>query len=229
MIVEIGFRRCLRPLPAQRAYAGTDGRSWLALDDGGRPVEERALVRQAASIAALCEVAEETSGGGDLEELRAELRRLRVTESPPGIDEAEEAALALEQTLGLDRSTTLTEFSRRIDLLKEEFCGLVADLKAGGRSFAGYGAPAKATTLMYHFGIGPEIVEFVVDDSPWKQHLFTPGLHIPVLPAGELYRRRPDEVIVLAWNFASSIMAAHDRFRDMGGHFIVPLPVLRRV
>ena len=41
---------------------------------GGRPVADRTLVRQAASIAALCELAEETSGGGDLESLRAELR-----------------------------------------------------------------------------------------------------------------------------------------------------------
>jgi hypothetical protein len=82
------------------AYAGAEGQSWLALDEAGRPVEERALVRQAASIAALCEVAEETSGGGHLEELRAELRRLRLTENPEGIDEAEEAALALEQTVG---------------------------------------------------------------------------------------------------------------------------------
>jgi len=82
------------------AYAGSNGRSWLALDEGGRPVAERTLVRQAASIAALCELAEETSGGGDLESLRGELRRLRLTENPEGIDEAEEAALALEQALG---------------------------------------------------------------------------------------------------------------------------------
>ena len=36
----------------------------------------------------------------DLEELRAQLASLRLTENPPGIDEAEEAALALERTLG---------------------------------------------------------------------------------------------------------------------------------
>jgi len=82
------------------AFAGADGHSWLALDGDGRPVEERAAVRAAASIAALCELAEESSGGGDLEALRAELRRLAVTEAPAGIEEAEEAALALERTIG---------------------------------------------------------------------------------------------------------------------------------
>ena len=139
------------------------------------------------------------------------------------------AAVELERRLGLDQPQTIVEFSRRIDGLREEFRVLISDLKARGHSFAGFGAPAKATTLMYHFGIGPETLEFIVDDSPLKQHLFTPGLHIPVLPADELYKRKPDEVIVLAWNFAESIMDAHDGFRKMGGHFIIPVPALRRI
>ena len=57
-------------------------------------------VRDAVSIAALCELAVETAGGGDLEELRARLLALRLRENPPGIEEAEEAALELERTIG---------------------------------------------------------------------------------------------------------------------------------
>jgi len=81
------------------AFEGGDGTSWLALDDVGRPVDERKRVRDAASLAALCEVAEESAGGGDLAALRARLRELRETEAPEGIEEAEEAAAALERTL----------------------------------------------------------------------------------------------------------------------------------
>lgn len=72
---------------------------WLALDDLGAPVESRRVLHDAASLAALCEVAEETAGGGDLAELRATLADLREREAPEGIQEAEEAAVALEQTL----------------------------------------------------------------------------------------------------------------------------------
>lgn len=82
------------------AFERGESRSWLGLDEGLRPVEDRALVREAAELAALCELAEEISGGGDLEELRAVLVRLRLTESPLGIEEAEEAALALEAVVG---------------------------------------------------------------------------------------------------------------------------------
>lgn len=82
------------------AYGGADGRSWLALDGEGRPVESRSVVREAASVAALCELAAETAGGGDLDELRSRLVALRLRENPPGIDEAEEAALGLEHAIG---------------------------------------------------------------------------------------------------------------------------------
>ncbi len=102
------------PDPAARVYlcafAGADGRSWLVLDDEGRPIESRALVRQAVSIAAMCELAEETSGGGELEELRQRLREVRLTENPPGIEEAEEAALALEAAVGAPPRVATPEY-----------------------------------------------------------------------------------------------------------------------
>jgi hypothetical protein len=78
------------------------GRSWIALDDEARPLQDRVLVREAVSIAAVCELAEESAAGGDLGELRGQLATLRVTEHPEGIEEAEEAALALEQTLEIE-------------------------------------------------------------------------------------------------------------------------------
>ena len=82
------------------SYEGGERRHWLAFDGTGEPVAIRALVRNAVSIAALCELAEENAGGGDLSELRSQLVALRLTENPPGIDEAEEAALALEAAVG---------------------------------------------------------------------------------------------------------------------------------
>jgi hypothetical protein len=82
------------------AFEGERGRTWLALDAGARPLESRQLVREAVSITALCELAGETAGGGELEELRSRLVTLRVTENPEGIEAAEEAALALEAAIG---------------------------------------------------------------------------------------------------------------------------------
>src|SRR5919204_3027108 len=93
------------PHRGERVYlcAFVDGagtRSWIALEAEGEPITSRTAVRDAVSIAALCELAEETAGGGDLERLRADLVTLRLTENPPGIEEAEAAALELERVLG---------------------------------------------------------------------------------------------------------------------------------
>jgi hypothetical protein len=79
---------------------GDGERSWLALDGSGEPVADRTDVRDAVSIAAMCELAEETAGGGDLDELRAQLVAIRLTEAPEGIDEAESALDELQQVVG---------------------------------------------------------------------------------------------------------------------------------
>ena len=82
---------------------------------------------------------------------------------------------------------------------------------------------------MHHFEIGADVVEFVVDDSPLKQGLYTPGYHIPVVPASHMYDAKPDYMLILAWNFAEDIIKKHQAFLSQGGHFIIPLPQLKVV
>ena len=82
------------------AFGEDEARRWAVLDDGGAVVSARDDVRDVASIVAMCELAEDLAGGGDLEALRAQLAQVRMVEQPPGIEEAEEAALALERVIG---------------------------------------------------------------------------------------------------------------------------------
>ena len=109
------------PLPGSRYYVcafrarGDAGeRTWLVLDADGGPVTSRSVVREAASIAGLAEVAADSAGGGDLEALRQDLVALRVSENPPGIDEAEDAALALERAVGAPPRLATPAFLDRI-------------------------------------------------------------------------------------------------------------------
>jgi len=82
------------------SFGDDDEREWLVLDSDGAAVLRREDVRVAASVVAMCELAAEFAGGGDLEALRAQLAQVRIVEQPPGIEEAEEAALALEHAVG---------------------------------------------------------------------------------------------------------------------------------
>jgi len=82
------------------ALGGDESRQWLVLDDEAAPVVDLEDVRGTASIVAMCELTADLAGGGDLEELRSQLAQVRMVEQPPGIEEAEEAALALERIIG---------------------------------------------------------------------------------------------------------------------------------
>ena len=132
--------------------------------------------------------------------------------------------IAEEARLGIDRAETLIGFAAKIDKVGRELRALLRDIKDRGGIIAGFGAPAKATTLMHHFEIGPDVVDFIVDDSPLKQGLYTPGMHIPVVSSAAIAERQPDYLIVLAWNFAEPIMRGQAAFARRGGRFIIPLP-----
>ena len=88
----------------------------------------------------------------------------------------------------------------------------------------GYGAPAKATTLTYHFGISAEEIEYIVDDNILKQSMYRPGLHIPVKHPSKMYEDNPDYVLNLAWNFADSSIDHNSAYLRSGGRFNIPLP-----
>ncbi len=143
---------------------------------------------------------------------------------PYPIDGSVAEAIALEKRLGHDGTGIFQTLAKRIEELKADLHDVLEGLKTEGRTIAGFGAPAKATTLMYQFELDLKTIDFIVDDSPLKQGLFSPGLHVPILPPQEVYVRNPDYLLILAWNFAEPIMANHAVFHERGGRFIIPVP-----
>src|SRR5262245_16521413 len=132
--------------------------------------------------------------------------------------------LAKEVSEGLLSFDYYRDFGDRVARLKQQLLALLRRLQGEGSRIAAYGASAKGSTLMNAFGIDRRLIEFVVDRSTLKQGRFTPGNHLPILPAEALLERRPDYVLLLAWNFADEILAQQGEFRRRGGNFIVPVP-----
>ena len=145
---------------------------------------------------------------------------------PHTVDASVQELIARERAVGLDKAEIFRAFNQNIDRVKQGLAKLIKELKMQNRTIAGYGAPTKATTLLTHFDLG-NALDFIVDDNPLKQNLYSPGHHIPVYPASELYVRPPDYLLILAWNFAADIMNRHKQFRDRGGRFIIPMPEAR--
>ena len=130
----------------------------------------------------------------------------------------------LEKKKKLFNIDTYRRFARKIEENKIKLSKLLRKLKKEKKSIAGYGAPAKSTTLLHHFNLGTETLDFIADDSPFKQGLFTPGKHIPVISPKEIYTKNPDYLLILAWNFADSVMKMHEKYKKAGGKFIIPVP-----
>ncbi len=129
-----------------------------------------------------------------------------------------------------ERSAGLTEFARyerfaaKVERSRRALLDLLESLKEQGKQVAGYGAPAKGNTLLNYCGIDTSLVPYTVDKNPMKVGLYTPGMHIPVLPVSTLLERQPDYVLILAWNFADEIIRQQRAYRESGGRFIIPVP-----
>ena len=119
---------------------------------------------------------------------------------------------------------TLNSFYNRIQQEKNKITSYLKSLKQEGKKIVAYGAPAKLTTLFYEFDINSELVDFVIDDSPLKQGLYTPGSHIPVLAADSVDFNDIDVIFVAAWNFAPSIIEKIKERLSKEAIFVVPLP-----
>jgi hypothetical protein len=133
--------------------------------------------------------------------------------------------LAYEQEVGLHTMPRWREFARRVEQNRQAVRREVEFLIAHGQRVVGYGAAAKGMTLLAACGLGREHLPYIVDRSPRKQGLFTPGHHIPVLPCDRLLLEQPEVVLLLAWNFATEVLQQQAAYRRRGGRFLLPVPM----
>lgn len=124
----------------------------------------------------------------------------------------------------LDNRKTYLKFSSSPKIIKEKLNKILKRIKSKKLKIAGYGASAKGNTLLQYCRIEKKYLDFLVDNAPSKQGLYTPGTHIPIYPPSHLKKETPDYVLILAWNFAESIIKKESWFTSLGGKFILPIP-----
>jgi hypothetical protein len=117
---------------------------------------------------------------------------------------------------------TYHAFAKRIERMKEENLQFLRDKQKQGKRVFGFGAPVKGNTLLNYFGVGPELIECLVEKNELRRGLYSPGMHIPVLIEKEL-TALPDVYYVLAWNFKKEILANNQHLLDKGVEFYFPV------
>jgi SAM-dependent methyltransferase len=135
------------------------------------------------------------------------------------------AMLEQERAQRLTDPARLATFASDVQDWKLKFDALIDRLQAEGSSLIGYGAAAKANTLLCYCPSAAKALSKILDRSEHKHGLYTPGTHIKVEPIdGWRNGTRPTHMVVLAWNFKDEIVAQMRPFSDAGGRFVVPIP-----
>lgn len=141
------------------------------------------------------------------------------------IEPSVEKLIREEIDRGINKLTFYEGFQTRIEQIKYSLLSFLIEQKQNNQKVIGYGAAAKGNTLLNYCGVkGTDLIEFVVDASPYKQNKYLPGSHIPVLGKEAIAAYRPDFVIILPWNLKKEIGEQLSFIREWGGEFVIFIP-----
>jgi 2-polyprenyl-3-methyl-5-hydroxy-6-metoxy-1,4-benzoquinol methylase len=132
-----------------------------------------------------------------------------------------------EKKFGLTKISTYTNFYVNVNRSKEKLIQFLHKAKKDNKTVIGYGAPAKGNTLLNFCKINSELIKYTVDINPNKQGMFLPGSHILIKNPNEIFKTKPDYVLILPWNLKKEIITQMKDIRKWGGKFVIPIPEVK--
>ena len=132
-----------------------------------------------------------------------------------------------EKKFGLTKISTYTNFYVNVNRSKEKLIQFLHKAKKDNKTVIGYGAPAKGNTLLNFCKINSELIKYTVDINPNKQGMFLPGSHILIKNPNEIFKTKPDYILILPWNLKKEIMVQMKDIRKWGGKFVIPIPEVK--
>jgi dTDP-4-dehydrorhamnose reductase/SAM-dependent methyltransferase len=148
-------------------------------------------------------------------------------DSDKSIEPAVYQAIQNEKEIGLHEIYNLSNWKNQIIRCGNDINYLLNSFVHYGKVIVGYGASAKSTTFMYQYNLTNKLIDYIIDDSKYKQNYLSPGLHIPIKPFDILETNKVDYIIILSWNFANEIIQKLSKYRDHGLRIILPFPEIK--
>jgi hypothetical protein len=134
--------------------------------------------------------------------------------------------LERETKAGISTTAFYNGFQAKANKVKNDLWVFLIEAQLAGKTVAGYGAAAKGNTLLNYAGVRPDMLPYVVDRNPAKQHKYLPGCRIPIVDEAYLKQNQPDYVLILPWNLRAEVSQQLDYIRQWGGKFVTAVPGL---
>ena len=135
-----------------------------------------------------------------------------------------EKQLNIEIKFGLDKLSTYKKFAKLTAKSKFKLNNILKYLKKSGKKVIGYGATAKAATVLNYCNINNNLIDFFLDTTPDKANKFMPGKKIKILEYKKNLLSKVDYIFLGAWNFKNEIFIKEKDFIKKGGKFITHVP-----
>lgn len=132
-----------------------------------------------------------------------------------------------EKEFGLLDLEVYKKFQAKANKVKYDLLAFLLQAKKENKKVIAYGAAAKGNTLLNYAGVKNDLIEFIVDKSPYKQGKYLPASHIQIVNEKKIRESKPDYVLILPWNIKEEIVKQLDYVKEWGCKFIVAVPELK--
>ena len=170
----------------------------------------------------LYDVEKLSTHGGSLRVYATHHENNRITISK-GVDDL----LNEEKKFGLLDTEVYEQFAVKVNKIKYDLLAFLLQAKQEGKKVAAYGAAAKGNTLLNYAGVKNDLIEFVVDKSPYKQGKYLPASHIPIVEEDRLGQTKPDYIFIFPWNIQDEITKQLEYVKKWGCKFVVAIPEVK--
>ena len=129
-----------------------------------------------------------------------------------------------EAFYNLGDEDTYVKFQESIDELKNKTNSYIDSLLSKKETVLALGASTKGNILLQHFGIGKEKIPFISERNPTKVGLKCVGTDIELISESRARSLKPKAMIVLPWYFKNEIVKREQKYLDLGGQLMFPMP-----
>jgi len=133
--------------------------------------------------------------------------------------------LSKEIKYGLHKLTIYKKFAINVIKSKKNLLKILEKIKKDKKKIIGYGATAKAVTVLNYCNINHNLIRNFTDTTPEKINKLLPGKKIKILKYSKNILDKFDYVFLGAWNFKNEIFSKERNFIKKGGKFVTHIPM----